>query len=63
MRSLAENMTIFAPAEASTAPVYAIDQFIADPHVLAREILVDLPDHELGAYLMRDVIPRLSDTS
>ena len=35
---------------------------MADPHVIAREILVDLPDDEMGRLLMHNVIPRLSDT-
>jgi crotonobetainyl-CoA:carnitine CoA-transferase CaiB-like acyl-CoA transferase len=59
-RSLAENMEIFERAEVTAAPVYDIDQFMADPHVLARQILVDLPDDELGRLPMHNVIPRLS---
>src|SRR5918911_3632973 len=47
-RTLAENMGIFERAEVTAAPVYDIDQFMADPHVNAREILVDLPDDEIG---------------
>ena len=39
-----------------------IDQFMADPHVIAREILVDLPDTEMGQLPMHNVIPRLSVT-
>ena len=35
-------------AEVTAAPVYDIDQFLADPHVQAREIVVDLPDDEMG---------------
>ena len=61
-RSLAENMEIFERAEVTAAPVYEIDQFMADPHVAAREILVDLPDTELGRLPMHNVIPRLSET-
>jgi crotonobetainyl-CoA:carnitine CoA-transferase CaiB-like acyl-CoA transferase len=61
-RTLAENMEIFERAEVTAAPVYDIDQFIADPHVIAREILVDLPDAEIGRLPMHNVIPRLSDT-
>jgi crotonobetainyl-CoA:carnitine CoA-transferase CaiB-like acyl-CoA transferase len=61
-RTLAENMEIFERAEVTAAPVYDIDQFMADPHVIAREILVDLPDDELGRLPMHNVIPRLSDT-
>ena len=61
-RTLAENMEIFARAEVTAAPVYDIDQFMADPHVLAREIVVDVPDGEMGALPMHNVIPRLSAT-
>src|SRR5438045_5975159 len=42
-RTLAENMEIFERAEVTAAPVYDIDQFMADPHVIDRDILVDLP--------------------
>jgi crotonobetainyl-CoA:carnitine CoA-transferase CaiB-like acyl-CoA transferase len=61
-RTLDENMEVFERAEVTAAPVYDIDQFMADPHVIAREILVDLPDDELGRLPMHNVIPRLSDT-
>src|SRR3954451_17331067 len=61
-RTLAENMEIFEPAEITAAPVYDIDQFMADPHVTARDILVDLPDAEMGRLPMHNVIPRLSAT-
>src|SRR5229473_8704003 len=61
-RTLAENMEIFERAEVTAAPVYDIDQFMADPHVIAREILVDLPDDAMGQLPMHNVIPRLSAT-
>jgi crotonobetainyl-CoA:carnitine CoA-transferase CaiB-like acyl-CoA transferase len=61
-RTLAENMEAFERAEVTAAPVYDIDQFMADPHVIAREILVDVPDDELGRLPMHNVIPRLSET-
>jgi crotonobetainyl-CoA:carnitine CoA-transferase CaiB-like acyl-CoA transferase len=61
-RSLADNMAVFERAEVTAAPVYDIDQFMADPHVIAREILVDLPDPEIGHMPMHSVIPRLSAT-
>ncbi|HJU17718.1 MAG TPA: CoA transferase [Stellaceae bacterium] len=61
-RTLDENMAAFAQAEVTAAPVYDIDQFIADPHVRAREILVALPDAETGRLPMHNVIPRLSQT-
>ena len=61
-RTLAENMEIFEHAEVTASPVYEIDQFMADPHVIAREILVDLPDTQIGQLPMHNVIPRLSAT-
>ena len=61
-RTLAENMEVFAQAQVTAAPVNDIDQFMADPHVIDREILVDLPDTEIGKLPMHNVIPRLSAT-
>src|SRR5437868_5685365 len=61
-RTLEENMAAFAAAEVTAAPVYDIDQFLADPHVRAREIVVDVPDEQVGRLTMHNVIPRLSDT-
>jgi crotonobetainyl-CoA:carnitine CoA-transferase CaiB-like acyl-CoA transferase len=61
-RTLAENLAVFEAAEVTAAPVYDIDQFIADPHVRAREIVTDLPDHEMGKVPMHAVVPRLSGT-
>jgi crotonobetainyl-CoA:carnitine CoA-transferase CaiB-like acyl-CoA transferase len=61
-RTLAENMAVFERAEVTAAPVYDIDQFMADPHVIAREILVELPDTQMGQLPMHNVIPRLSAT-
>jgi formyl-CoA transferase len=61
-RTLDENIAEFAAAEVTAAPVYDIDQFLADPHVIAREIVVDVPDEQTGSLTMHNVIPRLSDT-
>jgi crotonobetainyl-CoA:carnitine CoA-transferase CaiB-like acyl-CoA transferase len=61
-RTLAENMELFERAEVTAAPVYDIDQFMADPHVIGREILVDVPDDEMERLPMHNVIPRLSAT-
>ena len=45
---------------AAAAPVYDIDQFMADPHVKARGIVVDVPDKDMGTIPMHAVVPRLS---
>src|SRR3954463_14302730 len=61
-RTLTENLSIFEKAEVTAAPVYDIDQFIADPHVQARQIVTELPDDEMGSVPMHAVVPRLSGT-
>ena len=58
----AECLAIFERAEVTAAPIYDIDQFVADPHVEARQIVVDVPDAEIGSVSMHNVIPRLSAT-
>jgi crotonobetainyl-CoA:carnitine CoA-transferase CaiB-like acyl-CoA transferase len=61
-RTLEENLRVFEQAEVTAAPVYEIDQFIEDPHVRQRGIVVEAPDAEAGSMLMHNVIPRLSAT-
>jgi len=61
-RTLEENMAVFEAAEVTASPVYDIDQFLADPHVREREIVVDMPDPDLGHIAMHNIIPRLSET-
>ena len=61
-RTLDEALAVFEQAEVTAAPVYDIEQFLADPHVQAREIVTDLPDDEMGSVPMHAVVPRLSDT-
>ena len=61
-RTLEENMAVFEAAEVTASPVYDIDQFLADPHVQARGIVVDVPDAQVGQLTMHNIIPRLSET-
>ena len=61
-RTLADALAAFERAGVTAAPVYDIEQFAADPHVRAREILLDLPDPEMGSIPMHAVVPRLSET-
>jgi len=61
-RTLADGLAIFEAAEVTAAPVYDIAQFIADPHVKAREIVTELPDDEMGTVPMHTIVPRLSGT-
>lgn len=61
-RTLEENMRVFGAADVTASPVYDIDQFLDDPHVQARGVVVEAPDEEIGSVLMHGIIPRLSDT-
>jgi crotonobetainyl-CoA:carnitine CoA-transferase CaiB-like acyl-CoA transferase len=61
-RPLAETMAVFEDAGVTAAPVYNIAQFMADPHVHERGIIVETPDAELGSVPAHDVTPRLSAT-
>jgi len=61
-RDLAECLAAFEAAEVTAAPVYDIDQFIADRHVQQRQVVVEVPDEDLGSLTMHNVLPRLSAT-
>jgi crotonobetainyl-CoA:carnitine CoA-transferase CaiB-like acyl-CoA transferase len=61
-RTQAENVEYFEKAEVTIGPIYDISQIVEDPHVIAREILADYPDAEIGAFPMHHVVPRLTGT-
>jgi crotonobetainyl-CoA:carnitine CoA-transferase CaiB-like acyl-CoA transferase len=52
----------FHQAGVTAAPVYDIEQLLADDHVQKREVIVEVPDHDLGTVKMHNIIPRLSGT-
>jgi formyl-CoA transferase len=61
-RTQAENVAFFERAEVTIGPIYDIRQILEDPHVLARELVADYPDADMGAFPMHHVVPRLSGT-
>jgi formyl-CoA transferase len=61
-RTQAENVAFFEKAEVTIGPIYDIRQILEDPHVLARELLADYPDPDMGAFPMHHVVPRLART-
>lgn len=61
-RTQAENVAFFEQAEVTIGPIYDIRQILEDPHVLAREVVADYPDPEMGAFPMHHVVPRFSAT-
>ncbi|POR50326.1 CaiB/BaiF CoA transferase family protein [Bosea psychrotolerans] len=61
-RSQAENVAFFEKAEVTIGPIYDTPQIMADPHVIARELVADYPDEEMGQLPMHHVVPRLLGT-
>jgi crotonobetainyl-CoA:carnitine CoA-transferase CaiB-like acyl-CoA transferase len=61
-RTLAEAIAFFEEAGVTAAPVYDIAQFLEDPHVQERGIVVEAPDADMGEVPMHAVVPRLSET-
>jgi crotonobetainyl-CoA:carnitine CoA-transferase CaiB-like acyl-CoA transferase len=61
-RTLEEVRALFESGELTASPVYDIADITKDPHVIARGILVDVPDADLGAVRMVAPTPRLLDT-
>ena len=61
-RTLDEAMAIFDREQVTVAPVYDIAQISEDPHFAEREVIVELPDEDLGWLPHHNVFPRLSST-
>ncbi|MBI3790232.1 MAG: CoA transferase [Gemmatimonadetes bacterium] len=61
-RTLDENTALFQGAGITAGPVYDTAQLVDDPHVRAREVLVEYPDADIGSVKMHNVTPRLSGT-
>jgi formyl-CoA transferase len=61
-RTLADAIHFFEEAEVTAAPVYDIGQFLDDPHVQERGIVIDAPDVDMGEVPMHAIVPRLSGT-
>jgi formyl-CoA transferase len=61
-RTLAENLEYFEKAQVTFGPINNAKQVTEDKHVREREIIVELPDPDLGRIPMHNVTPRLSGT-
>jgi crotonobetainyl-CoA:carnitine CoA-transferase CaiB-like acyl-CoA transferase len=61
-RTTEEVLEAFAEAEAAIAPIYSIEDIVADPQYLARETITRVPHPKLGSVLMQNVVPRLSES-
>jgi len=61
-RTVAGNVAFFAKAGVTVGPVYDSASFAHDPHIAAREVLLEMPDADMGTVPMHNVVPRLSGT-
>jgi crotonobetainyl-CoA:carnitine CoA-transferase CaiB-like acyl-CoA transferase len=61
-RDQAEALAFFAKEEVTVGPIYDPSQIVHDPHVVEREVIVDMPDRDVGHLPMHNVSPRLSAT-
>lgn len=52
----------FENAGAALAPILDVSQLLTDPHILARESIVTVPDEDLGQLKMQNVMARLDRT-
>jgi crotonobetainyl-CoA:carnitine CoA-transferase CaiB-like acyl-CoA transferase len=55
-----EVLDAFESAQAAVAPVYDVGALVADPHIRARQTLIEVPDPDFGQLLMQNVLARLS---
>jgi formyl-CoA transferase len=61
-KTLAENVAYFDESEVTVGPIYDISQIVEDPHVIAREMVVEYPDDDIGSIPMHGVAPKLDRT-
>ena len=57
-----EALDYFEQQEVTVGPIYDPSQIVHDRHVVAREVIVDMPDDQAGRLPMHNVSPRLSAT-
>ena len=60
--TLDELRTRLHAHEVGFSPIYDAADVFADPHFIAREAIVRVPDDELGDVRMQGVVPRFSET-
>jgi crotonobetainyl-CoA:carnitine CoA-transferase CaiB-like acyl-CoA transferase len=57
-----EAVELLERAEVTVGPIYDISQILEDPHFIARDLLADYPDEEMGWLPMHHVVPRMMGT-
>lgn len=61
-RTLAEALNRFESTGVTAAPVYDMRQFLEDPHVQQRGVMVEIDDEDMGSLPVHQPGPRLSET-
>jgi formyl-CoA transferase len=61
-RTQAENVAFFEAADVTIGPIYDTSQIVEDPHFIARELIADYPDADMGQFPMHHVVPRFEAT-
>ncbi len=61
-RDCDDIMTLFEEAEVVAGPVLDIADIVKDPHYLARENIVSVPDRDFGHVRMQGVVPKFQET-
>ena len=61
-RTSAEIQTVLDAAEVPATKIFNMQDIFADPHFQARDMLLDVPDEELGHVTLAGVVPKLSTT-
>ncbi|MDE2198979.1 MAG: CoA transferase [Rhodospirillales bacterium] len=61
-RTQPDTIAFFEAAEVTIGPIYDTSQIMTDPHVIAREVIADYPDADMGQIPMHHVVPRLDHT-
>jgi len=61
-RDCADVLAYFVAEQVTVGPVYDVSEIMDDPHIRERGVIVELPDPDMGALPMHQVLPRLSAT-
>jgi len=62
-RTQADNLELFDHAGVTVGPVFDAGDLASHPYIVEREVLVTLPDREMGELPMHNVVPRMSRTA
>jgi crotonobetainyl-CoA:carnitine CoA-transferase CaiB-like acyl-CoA transferase len=61
-RDSGEIMLLFEKADVVAGPVLDISDIVKDPHYLARENIISVPDDDFGSVRMQGVVPKFGQT-